>query len=32
MIDFHGKEHLAEQSDMPIIEGMPDSQIKSMYD
>jgi GTP cyclohydrolase II len=32
MIDFHGKEHLPEQSDAPIIEGMPEDQIKSLYD
>jgi GTP cyclohydrolase II len=24
MIDFHGKQHLPEQSDQPIIEGMPE--------
>lgn len=32
MMDFHGKEHLTEQSDKPIIEGMDESQIKAMYD
>jgi len=32
MIDFRGKEHLAEQSDKPIVEGMPESQIKAMHD
>ena len=32
MIDFHGKEHLEEQSDKPIVEGMTESQIKAMYD
>ena len=32
MIDFRGKEHLPEQSDRPIIEGMPESQIKALYD
>ncbi len=32
MIDFRGKEHLPEQSDTPIIEGMPADQIKSLYD
>ena len=25
MIDFNGKEHLPEQSDKPIVEGMPES-------
>jgi GTP cyclohydrolase II len=32
MIDFHGKVHLPEQSDKPIIEGMNESQIKAIYD
>jgi GTP cyclohydrolase II len=32
LIDFHGKEHLPEQSDAPIIEGMPESNIKAMDD
>ena len=32
MIDFHGKPHLEEQSDKPIVEGMTESQIKAMYD
>lgn len=32
MIDFKGKEHLVEQSDKPIVEGMPESQIKALYD
>jgi GTP cyclohydrolase II len=27
LIDFHGKEHLAEQSDRPIVEGMSEDQI-----
>ncbi len=27
MIDFHGKEHLDEQSDHPIVEGMSEDQI-----
>ena len=31
MIDFKGKEHFAEQSDKPIIEGMTESQIKALY-
>jgi len=28
LIDFHGKEHFAEQSDLPIVEGMKEEQIK----
>lgn len=32
MIDFHGKPHLVEQSDPPIVEGMTESQIKALYD
>lgn len=32
MIDFRGKEHLPEQSDMPIVEGMSESQIKAVHD
>ena len=27
MIDFHGKEHLPEQYDRPIVEGMSEDQI-----
>ena len=27
MIDFHGKEHLPEQDDRPIVEGMSEAQI-----
>jgi GTP cyclohydrolase II len=27
LIDFHGKEHIQEQSDFPIIEGMTEEQI-----
>jgi GTP cyclohydrolase II len=30
MIDFHGKEHLPEQSDLPIVEGMSEAQIGVM--
>jgi hypothetical protein len=32
MIDFRGKEHLPEQSDMPIIEGMSRDQIHALYE
>jgi GTP cyclohydrolase II len=32
MIDFHGKEHLPEQSDQPIIEGMSQNQIRALYE
>jgi GTP cyclohydrolase II len=32
MIDFHGKEHLREQSDAAIVEGMTDDQIKALYE
>ncbi|MEW6030934.1 MAG: GTP cyclohydrolase II [Chloroflexota bacterium] len=32
MIDFHGKEHLREQDDRPIIEGMSDDQIRAAYE
>jgi GTP cyclohydrolase II len=32
MIDFHGKPHLVEQSDPAIVEGMPESQIKSLFE
>lgn len=32
MIDFQGKEHLPEQSDNPIIEGMPENQVKTQND
>jgi GTP cyclohydrolase II len=32
MIDFHGKEHLHEQSDMPIVEGMSQDQIEALYE
>lgn len=30
LIDFHGKQHLAEQSDRPIIEGMSEDQIGAL--
>ncbi len=30
MIDFYGKEHLAEQSDRPIVEGMSEAQIEEI--
>ncbi len=30
MIDFYGKEHLPEQSDRPIVEGMSEAQIEEM--
>ena len=30
MIDFYGKEHLPEQSDRPIVEGMSAAQIEEM--
>lgn len=32
MIDFHGKGHLVEQSDKPIIEGMTENQIRALYE
>ena len=32
MIDFNGKEHLPEQSDRPIVEGMSDDQISALYE
>jgi GTP cyclohydrolase II len=32
MIDFHGKEHLPEQSDQPIIEGMSHDMIRALYE
>ena len=31
MIDFYGKEHLPEQSDLPIVDGMTEEQIGAMY-
>jgi len=30
MIDFHGREHLPEQSDLPFIEGMAEVQIEAL--
>jgi GTP cyclohydrolase II len=30
MIDFYGKEHLPEQSDRPIVEGMSESEIETI--
>jgi len=30
MIDFHGKEHLPEQSDPPFIEGMSEAQVGAL--
>ena len=30
MIDFHGKEHLAEQSDQPFIKGMSELQVGAL--
>ena len=32
LIDFHGKEHLPEQSDLPFIEGMTEVQIGALRD
>ncbi len=32
MIDFHGKPHLVEQSDPPLVEGMTEEQIKAFYE
>ncbi|HEX2993126.1 MAG TPA: GTP cyclohydrolase II [Anaerolineales bacterium] len=32
MIDFQGKEHFPEQSDLPIIEGMSHDQIRALYE
>jgi len=32
MIDFHGKEHLPEQSDLPFIEGMRAAQVGILND
>jgi GTP cyclohydrolase II len=32
LIDFHGKEHLPEQSDLPFIEGMTEAQIGALRD
>ena len=32
LIDFYGNEHLPEQSDRPIVEGMSEAQIEEMND
>jgi len=32
MIDFHGKEHLPEQYDLPFIEGMTEAQIGALHE
>jgi len=32
MIDFQGKEHLAEQSDLPFVEGMTEVQIGALHE
>jgi len=32
MIDFQGKEHLSEQSDLPIVAGMTEEQIGAMHE
>ncbi len=32
MIDFHGKEHLPEQDDLPIVEGMSAAQIGALVE
>lgn len=32
MIDFHGKQHLPEQSDRPIVAGMNTTQIGALYE
>jgi GTP cyclohydrolase II len=32
MIDFHGKEHLPEQSDRPIVAGMSEGQIRALFE
>ncbi len=32
MIDFHGKPHLVEQSDLPIVAGMTEDQIQALYE
>ena len=32
LIDFNGKEHLAEQADRPIVEGMTEDQIMALYE
>jgi GTP cyclohydrolase II len=32
MIDFHGKQHLPEQSDRPIVAGMSERQISALFE
>jgi GTP cyclohydrolase II len=32
MLDFRGKQHLDEQSDRPIVEGMSEAQIEEMHE
>ena len=32
LLDFHGKEHLVEQADRPIVAGMTDGQIRALYE
>jgi GTP cyclohydrolase II len=32
MIDFNGREHLPEQSDQPIVEGMSQDMIRALYE
>ena len=32
LIDFHGNEHLPEQSDFPIVEGMSEAQIDALHE
>jgi GTP cyclohydrolase II len=32
MIDLHGKQHLPEQSDRPIVAGMTEDQIRALYE
>ena len=32
MIDLQGREHLLEQSDLPIVEGMSQDQIRALYE
>ncbi len=32
LLDFHGKEHLVEQADRPIVAGMSEDQIRALYE
>jgi GTP cyclohydrolase II len=32
MIDFHGKEHLVEQTDLPVVAGMSQEQIGALHE